>query len=110
MVNLDQIKVGVNNFIDNEILAKTSGWQQFKYGFIKGAVMEKIPQIINNYKDNPMIKALDIIGENGTVNIDNIYKWAKDAIQKSGQIIVGGLIFNENDVDKLYNYITSTIV
>ena len=110
MVTLEQLQVGINNYVDNEILAKTSGWNQFKYGFIKGALMDKIPKIINTYKDNPMVKTLDIMSDNGMVNIDNVYKWAKDAIQRSGQIIVGGLIFSENDIDKLYNSITSTTV
>ena len=45
--------------------------------------------------------------ENNNIKIDEVYNSAKLAISKSGQIIAYGIIFNENDIDKLYNYIVS---
>lgn len=108
MVNFEQIQIGLSNYFDNEIIAKTTGKQKFLYAFLKGAFIGKVPKLFEKYKDNEMVKALDIIDGNNMIDIDSVYKWAKDAVQQSGQFLFGGIIFNETDIDKLYNYIKQT--
>jgi hypothetical protein len=46
-----------------------------------------------------------VFDENHNVNIDEVHTMAKAAIQKSGPFNLMGVIFNESDIDKLYNYI-----
>ena len=53
--------------------------------------------------DIPMMR--DLFDENKNLKIDEIYNMAKQAIKKSGQFTYFGIIFNETDNDKRYNYI-----
>ena len=38
-------------------------------------------------------------------DIDEVYNMAKQAVRKSGQFSLYGVILNESDIDKLYSYI-----
>ena len=58
---------------------------------------EKIFQVYEVFKD--------YFDETGNVKLDDLYNAAKAAIAKSGQFTMYGLIFNEADIDKLYEYI-----
>lgn len=105
VVGVNQIQTGVINFIENEIAKKAVGLQKFATYFFTIAYADKVTTLITGLQDNPMIKPLGIFNENGNVDLDKLYNFAKGAIQKSGQFTVAGIIFNETDVDKLYEYI-----
>jgi hypothetical protein len=51
----------------------------------------------------------DLFDEQHFINVDALYNYAKDAIQKSGQFETMGIIFTENDIDKLYSIIRTQI-
>lgn len=108
MVNIEQIQMGLNKYIEEEIAKKATGFNKFAVYFALPSINKKIPQLITNFKDNEMAK--DFFDENGNINLDEIYNNAKIAISKSGQFSLYGIIFNETDVDKLYNYIKNTII
>lgn len=102
---IEQIQNAIIKFIDLEIGAKATGFTKFSVYFM----LPKISNIVNNsiskYKDNPLFK--DYIDATGHVKVDDLYNSAKVAISKSGQFTMYGLIFNESDIDKLYEYIKS---
>ena len=104
MVNLEQIQIGVINFIEKEIASKATGVKKFGIYFF-------IPTIKNSVV-NYLLKLKgfmpDLFDENNNVNLDKLYNTAKEAIRKSGQFEFMGIIFNENDIDKLYTQIKST--
>lgn len=106
IVNIEQIQNGVMKFIDAEIGAKAVGFNKFAVYFILPKVTKTVPDLVTQYKDNPMFK--DYFDENGNVKLDELYNNAKSAIAKSGQFTLYGLIFTEADIDKLYEYIKST--
>ena len=47
----------------------------------------------------------ELVDSKNNVDLDALYNHGKSAIQKSGQFEFMGIIFNETDVDKLYDYI-----
>lgn len=108
MVNIEQIQLGINNYVDSEIISKGIPSQKFLYGVFKGSVISKIPKIVNKYKDKLIM--LDIMNNDNMVDIDNLYKLSKESIKNSGQFTFMGLIFGESDIDKLYEYIKQTNV
>ena len=55
-------------------------------------------------KDNPILS--DMFNENGDINADEVYNMAKQAVRKSGQFSVYGVILDETDIDKIYAYIS----
>ena len=69
-------------------------------------ISKKITQYINSFAQNEFTK--DMFDDNNNVDIDIVYNMAKEAIKKSGQFTLFGIIFNESDIDKLYTYIKQT--
>jgi hypothetical protein len=102
-VNTEQIKIGINNFIDNELGKKSSGFQKFAVYFAMPIVDKKITQYLNTFSTNELTK--EMFDENKNLDLDAVYNMAKSAVQKSGQFVFYGIMFNENDIDKLYTYI-----
>ena len=101
-INTQQIQLGADKFIENEIARKAVGVNKFAVYFAMPIINKKITQYIESFSSNPITK--DMFDENKNVDIDTVYNMAKSAIQKSGQFVYYGIVFNETDVDKLYNY------
>lgn len=103
VVNLQQIRNGVTRYVEAEIGQKATGLTKFMVYFILPKLSKQLENLVLTAKDNPITK--DLFDENGNVNLDEVYNTAKEAIKKSGQIEMYGIIFNETDIDKLYTYI-----
>ena len=103
--NKEQILIGVTNYIDEEIAKKAVGANKFFVYFAMPIMNKKINKYIDDFSKNEMTK--DMFDINGNVDIDIIYNMAKDAVRKSGQFTLYGIIFNETDIDKLHTYITN---
>ena len=101
--NTEQIQVGITNFIENEIAKKAVGANKFLIYMAMPIVNKKVTQYVNDFASNPLTK--ELFDENNNVNLDKVYNMAKSAIQKSGQFVYYGIVFNETDIDKLYTYI-----
>ena len=102
-VNTQQVQVGIANFIENEIAKKAVGANKFIVYFALPIINKKVTQTINDFAQNPLTKHL--FDENNNVDVDTVYNMAKSAVQKSGQFVYYGIVFNETDIDKLYTYI-----
>lgn len=70
-------------------------------------ITTKITTLIDQYRQSEMFATF--FNESGNIHLDELYRAAKDAIKKSGQVEYAGIIFNETDVDKLYSYIKNTV-
>lgn len=107
MVSLPQVSKGIATFIENELIAHANGKQKFLLYFAIPQIPHKVEELFKQYKDNMLIR--DFIKPEG-IEIDELYRTSKEAINKSGNIELLGIILNEQDVDKLYSYITRAIV
>jgi hypothetical protein len=102
-IPIEQVKLGVLNFVEREIATKAVGAQKFLTYMalpIVGATVEKYAK---SFHENPA--TVTFFDENGAVDIDMLYNMAKEAVRKSGQFAVYGVILGESDIDKLYHYI-----
>lgn len=107
-VNTQQVQIGVTNFIENEIAKKAVGFNKFAIYFAMPIINNKIIKYIDSFSSNELTK--DLFDENHNVDIDAVYNMAKRAVQKSGQFVYFGIMFNENDIDKLYTYIKGDLL
>ena len=107
-VNLEQVKVGLNNFIEQEIARKAVGANKFLIYFAMPVIDKNVEYYVESFSKNGMTK--HIFDENSNIDIDVVYNMAKEAIRKSGQFVMYGIVFNENDIDKLYSYIKQVTV
>lgn len=105
-VNTEQIQLGVTKFIENEIAIKATGVNKFMTYFALPIINKRISTYMHMYAEHDLTK--DMFDINHNIDIDIVYNMAKSAVQKSGQFMLYGIVFNETDVDKLYNYIRNT--
>lgn len=110
MYSYDKVINGFAKYVDSEIVNKIPGWKKWIVGSGIGMMLSNTENVYSKIKDNEFIKMLNIIDEQGNVNVDDMYKELKKQAQKSNATIelpmVGSFVLNEHDVDKLYNFIT----
>lgn len=102
-VNTEQIQMGITNFMENELGKKATGANKFFVYMAMPLVNKKVSQYLESFSSNPLTQ--DFFDENKNVDLDRVYNMAKSAIQKSGQFVYMGIVFNESDIDKLYTSI-----
>lgn len=108
MVSVDRLQSGIQKYVDNAMLPKMTGAQRWIVAVAVGLYADKLPQILQQCAENPMIKSLGIISPDG-VEVETAYKYLKQAA-KSGSAtfqvpLLGSLTFSESDVDMLYQFI-----
>lgn len=109
MVTVDKIKNGIVKYVDSDLFPIMNGAPKVVLGAYVTIVVEKLPTIISNLRNMPAIAILDVIGKDGSVDIDTLYK-AIAPMMKQERItlnmpIVGKYTFGKEDLDNLYNYI-----
>lgn len=109
MVNAVQVINGLTRYIDKEILTKISGWQGMLLGVMTGVATTKAGAVFDSIAAHPVVRMLGIVDDQGMVDIDLLHKeFAKQAAKGPVTIdlpLVGAMIINQTDVEKLYNYI-----
>lgn len=101
LVNAQQIQDGVVRFVENELASQATGVRKFGLYFIMPVISKKT----TDYLEVAKKYTPELFEHDGRVKIDEVYNYAKKAIQRSGQFEFVGIIFNETDIDKLYTYI-----
>lgn len=108
IVSVEQVKIGIANFIEREIAMKSTGFQKFLSYFAIPLVDKTVSGYMSKFMENAVTSSF--FDNNGNVKLDELYNMAKSAVQKSGQFTVYGIILGETDIDKIYNYIQNTII
>ena len=112
MVNLAQVQLGVEKYIENEIITKIVDWRKWVVGAGVSMALSRSTEIFNQIKDHPVVKAMGVIDDNDMIDIDKLHaEFAKQA--QRGAItfdvpLMGALTLNAADVDKLYSYIVGS--
>ncbi len=101
-VSLNQMQLGIVDYIEKEIASKAVGLQRFMYYGISFVVANNAEKLFALAVNNPMVKQLGFMDEDNNIDLDKLYAMAKYAMQKSGKVSVGGVILGEDDVEKIY--------
>lgn len=107
-VTIDNVRNGVSVFVEREIAAKAVGVQKFITYMAIPLVGGAVVKYAQAFKENPI--TAKFFNENGEVDIDELYNMAKNAVRKSGQFTVYGVILGETDIDKIYANIKGGMV
>lgn len=101
---------GLAEFVDTEILSKIDDWRKWVFGAGVGFYLSQGKEMIEQLKDNDLVKKMNLIDKNNKINIDLLYKEMKVQAAKSAIIFniptIGPIVINENDLDKIYSIIT----
>ena len=107
-----QLYAAINTFIEREIIplgASMDMPKQFMFGFKVGVVKRKIESVVKNYLNKGELKLLEIVDENGNIDITPLYQSAMDMLNQMQKIEIGGITFRESDLQVLYSIIQSYI-
>lgn len=111
MYSYEKVLNGLTKYIDDEIVNKLPGWKKWVVGSGIGIMLSNADNVFNQIKSNEFVKMLNLVDEQGRINVEEIYKELKKQAQNSSASIelpmVGAFVLNEQDVDKLYHLITS---
>ena len=101
---------GLAEFVDTEILSKIDDWRKWVFGAGVGLYLSQGKEMIEQLKENNLVKKMNLIDKNNKINVDLLYKEMKVQAAKSAIVFniptIGPLVINESDLDKIYNIIT----
>lgn len=102
-MTLEQIISGVSKFVENEIAAPApTGMQKFLYYAAIPFVGPAIKQMAAQYSG--IAEAAGVL-KGGQWDLSLLRSSASNAIKKSGPFEIAGIIFREEDLNKLLNYL-----
>ena len=109
MVSITQIQNGLAAFIGAEIEPKISGVGKWLVGAAAAAYIAELPQVLQKLNANPFMSALNIVAQDGSVDLDKLFKYLHPAAQKAPATLdiplIGRLTLSAADVEALYSYI-----
>lgn len=105
-VNIDQIKVGIKNYIEIELSPKvTDSKLKFMMFFGMPILVNDVMKAVKKLIDNESAREL-YLDENGNINIDELRTNGIYALNKcGGKVLYKDIWFDESDINKLYNHI-----
>ena len=111
MINISQIKNGIANYVDCEILPNVpdAGYKKIIIATAAGIISIRIENALSKIKNNQMLKLFDIVNDNGEVDVDIIFDEFCKHIPRTGLTLdvplVGEMTFHVSDLHTLRNYI-----
>ena len=107
-VTIDQAMRGAVRFADNEIIPHLPGGKGIGAGIALALIMDGGRSRILALRDHPAVKLMQIMDEQGNIDLDRLYNAARPKFENRLSVpvpFIGELKFDQNDVDKLYKYI-----
>lgn len=102
-MKLDQIELVLAQYIKQEVIPAIPN-PIIKFALAGGSFLAigKFEKLIEQYLT--ILQSMDIIDKEGNIDIDSLYSAAKEGLKATGgKLDIKGLIFNQNDIDKLYS-------
>lgn len=106
MVTAEQLKNGIGTYLQSRLMPRLDGKRQFLLGMVYGLSANKMDELIAQGAQNPVVRALGVVQENGTIDIDALYNAALAQMQAQGKVpvevpLLGTFAFDENDLREL---------
>ena len=105
-INEMQLYSALTEYIDREIMPLTASMdltKQFMFGLKVGVVKRRIENVVRSYLRSAEMSVLDIVDDNGNIDIEPIYQSAMDMMAKMQKLELGGISFTQADLQKLYS-------
>lgn len=110
MVSLDQIKRGAAKYIEFEIVSKLPVWKKWVFGGFANLVLQNIDRVYDWLKNKELVRVMNVITDDGNINIEEIYRNIRNEAEKTGDApvnvpLIGEMRFSASDIDVLYQKI-----
>ena len=108
---IKKVIYGINRYMNENIYDGMADWQEVLARTFVGSILGSDEQIVENIKNNGILKTFAIIDENGMADITNVANSLRREIEKKEKIsfkipVLGKYTFTPEDVDELYYSIT----
>lgn len=110
MVNANQLINGIARYVDQEIIDKLPTMGKWIVGAGVGVVSERVNNVVIELQSNSVMKALNVVDDDGYIDIDILANKLKESAEKYGKVtidvpLMGSITFSYADIDKLRDYI-----
>ena len=106
-VTIDQAMRAAVRFADNEVIPHLPGGKGIGAGIALALILDGSRDYILRLRENPAVKLMRIMDEQGNIDIDRLYSAARPKFENKLYVsvpFIGEMKFDQNDVDKLYQY------
>lgn len=109
MKHYKDVICGIVKFIDDDLLPKMHGLNRWLFGTGAGIMASKSEKLFEEFKHNQLIKTLDLMNDEGMVDVVCIYKellrQADNGPVNIEVPMLGTITLDKSDVEKMYRYI-----
>lgn len=110
MVTMQQVKNGLVKYIDTDVLPHLTGIKKLGLGVYTALAANNVVGLMEKYRDHPAVSMLDVIDDDGNVDIDKLYQavspqFANGEKQTISIPLIGDMTVDRSDLEKLYRYI-----
>ena len=108
MVTINQVRHGVEQYMDSEILPKLPPAKAFGVGVYAELLLSQLENQFRQYLAMPAVKMLNLADDNGNIDIDRLREVAQRKMPDRIQLdlpMIGMLTFSRGDIDMLYQHI-----
>lgn len=108
MITIDQAMRGFTKFVDYEVIPHLPTGKGIGAGIALALIMDGGKEEILKLRDNPAVKMMNVMDEQGNIDVDRLYNAARPRFQNKLTVtipFIGDLRFEQNDIDKLLNYL-----
>ena len=108
--SVGQIRQGMLNYVDEQLIGRTPGISQWLLIAAVSMYAAQLENILAKAVQNPTLKQMGLVGEDGLIDVDMAKNALMDAAHKTGAVVqpipfLGGVTFTCDDVESLYQHI-----
>ena len=107
MVTLNQVKTGLQNFLEKEFIPVLPGWKKAAVATALALYLRNFPNIAQSFFDTPFGKFLGVY-KDGMVDIDSVYEEALKQFESPVTVdipAIGSVSLTKDNLTNLYNMI-----
>ena len=113
MISVEKVKRGLAAFLDAELMPHlpSTGWESIVVGAAVGIILKRFDKVVDALKCNKLAQTLEVVGKDGSIDIDIIRDELRQQIERKGSLevlnvpILEKLTFRPDDIDKAYKFI-----
>lgn len=107
MIPMDQIKTGVQRYVDYDLTPSLPELTQAIIGGVVALYLDRAPEILHKLNEDPKVKILGVM-DGDMVDLEALYGAFAPRIQKPITVrlpLIGSMTFDRSEIDKLYSRI-----
>ncbi len=110
MLEFEKVLKGIEKYIYRELYKGLTDWQCFMAEIAVKRIVNRSDVLKETLKSNPVIQMLDIMDEDGNVDVEGLMSDIRSKIEEMGKLslsipLFGTFSFCPSDVEVLHRYI-----